>query len=60
MSNDTKNQISIDSLRKQLRNAASQPPHEDPFSRAGSVAWSEWAQGCREIEGALRDAGEVF
>jgi len=50
----------IESLRKQLHNASCNVPPIDPFSRAGSVAWSEWAEGCREIESQLRDMGEYF
>lgn len=60
MNNSLETEINIVSLRKQLKNAACQVPKEDPFSRAGSVAWSEWAQGCREIESQIRDQGEYF
>lgn len=60
MVNDTKNQKAIEQIRKQLHAAASQPPHEDPFSRAGAQAWQDWTELCRGYESELRSAGGVF
>ena len=60
MINDTQRNKSIDSIRKQLHAAASQPPREDPFSRVGYQAWQDWTDICRGFEAELRQAGEVF
>jgi len=60
MVNDTKNQKTIESLRKQLHNVGSCPPAIDPFSRGGAREWSQWTETCRDIESELRAAGEVF
>lgn len=60
MVNNPKNQKDIESIRKQLHAAASQPPREDPFSREGAQVWHDWTEICRGYESDLRAAGEVF
>jgi hypothetical protein len=47
MNNDTKNQKTIEQLTKKLHLVANNPPHEDPFSRAGAQAWENWTEACR-------------
>lgn len=48
----------IVSLRKALHSIASRQPKSDPFSPAGSYVWQKWTEKCRDVETALRDAGE--
>lgn len=60
MVNSTEPKKSIDSIKKDLSVVANNPPRADPFSREGRQAWSEWSEACREIEGALCEAGEDF
>jgi hypothetical protein len=57
MNNDTKNQKTIEQLTRKLHLVANNPPHEDPFSRAGAAAWENWTEACRGYESELRSAG---
>jgi hypothetical protein len=57
MVNDLYRNKNIDSIRKQLHAAASQPPREDPFSRNGREAWENWVEICRGYESELVEAG---
>ncbi len=50
----------IEKLNKLLHEQAANAPVSDPFTPVGSREWAEWSEGCREIEGALREAGEDF
>jgi hypothetical protein len=60
MLNDSKNQKTIDSIRKEFHIIANSPPRYNPFTSEGNQAWDSWAERCRGYESELREAGECL
>jgi len=49
--------IDVENLNKLLHERAANPPKFNPFTSSGNQAWTEWSEGCREIERQLEAAG---